>query len=103
MIRYCVSYTHYKDFFNEEFIIEDGYEDEFFYLDIICLENKEDREWEYSLKWINYEMEEVGFKYGINTSSIFSLYSCDWGIDEEEDEDEENDLKDSLKYKIIKN
>ena len=83
MTKYLISVQDYKEFFNKKFIIKKEYEDEFFDLEIIGIKNKNDEPYEYSIKWINDELEEEGYIYNINTSSVFALKSCYWEVDEE--------------------
>ncbi len=82
--------TDYRHHFQEKTIIkEDSYD--FIELSVRGIENKEDKPWEFSIEWKNNEVDEGGFIYKINTSSVFAFNSCSWCIDDESEPSDNND------------
>ena len=76
-----MSLEDYKEFFCKNTVIEEA---DYIKLEIEGIENKNDKEYEYSIKWKNIYNEENGIKYAINTSSIFSFNMCNWETREED-------------------
>ena len=90
--RYVMNLADYRQHFKEDTILrEESYD--FVELSVRGIENKEDKLTEYSVEWKNNEVEEGGFIYRINTSSVFALKSCSWELDDEcEPSDNENEV-----------
>lgn len=94
MTIFFMSFEDYKEFFNEKTKIDDC---DFVELEVEGIENKQDKECEYSIKWKinsvdgNFDYNEKGKITKINTSSIFSLKSCYWDTYEDDEEEKEND------------
>jgi len=90
--RYVMNLTDYRHHFKEDTILKEETYD-FVELSVRGIENKEDKPTEYSVEWYNNEVEEGGFIYNINTSSVFALKSCYWEIDDEcEPSDNDNEV-----------
>lgn len=87
----------YKEYFCKN--TEITYEDECIYLTIEPIDNKDDKEWEYSIDWFNQGNDDKGTIKGINTSSLFSFNSCSW-VDYDTEEEEEEVVE---KEEVIEN
>lgn len=101
--RYLMTFQDYQHFFKEdtELTKKDTVSVE---LQVRGIENKNDKETEYSVEWENLETNEGGFIYKINTSSVFAFNSCSWyDCDENEHSDsvDEVPLSDNYKTKEI--
>ena len=77
MTTYILSLEDYKEYFKKNTKYKKDFQD-WITLEIEPIDNKDDKEWEYSIKWTNWDNDEYGYIYNINTSSIFSLKSCSW-------------------------
>ena len=86
MTTFIMSLKDYKEYFKSNTEEED--EDDAIFLRIESVKNKKDREYEYSIKWNNENNDENGYINSINTSSIFSLNSCSWIYEDDEDDEE---------------
>lgn len=83
--RYCVPIDDYKQYFDKSYIIEEGWEDEFFNLAVWGFDNPTDGVAEYSIIYYNHEEEFAGIRTGINTSSPFAGMSCcNWLMEDDE-------------------
>lgn len=79
MIEYCVSVNDYKKYFNTNY--KNDTDEDFFFLEIIPIDNEDDNPWEYSIKWINHDLDEEDIIYSINSSSAFAFNSCYWKME----------------------
>jgi len=77
-----MTYSDYINFFCKNTTIDKEYKEEPIMLNVEGIDNENDRDWEYSIKWTNLDNDEKGFIYGINSSSIFALNSCYWSYDD---------------------
>ncbi len=76
-----MEFEDYLEFFNP--ITKIKKEDiDYITVQVKSIENKEDKEWEFSIEWEEWESQEKGIIKGINSSSIWALKSCSW-YDEE--------------------
>ena len=86
MTTFMMSLKDYKEHFKSNTEEED--EGECIFLRIESVENKEDRDWEFSINWTNENNDENGCLNRINTSSIFALKSCSWQFEDEDDDED---------------
>ena len=80
MVQFIMNLDSYKRFFKKDTTVKD--KEAVVYLNVEGIENKDDKEWNFSIKWTNEENEENGKIYGINTSSIFAFNSCSWMVED---------------------
>ena len=88
MSHYCMTQKDYKQFFNENYDIEeiDEEKQEPMYVYVEDIKNKDDGVCEFSIKWMNSEcISENGVINHINTSSVFALMRCNWHDIEDDD------------------
>lgn len=81
MTRYIMEYNDYKEYFLEN--AKEIQENEYIELEVVPIDNKQDTETEFSIRWknINNTSEQGEFR-NINTSSIWALMSCKWMVEE---------------------
>lgn len=75
--QFLMDLADYKRYFKEYTEYPNNYD----HCIILCIEpidNPNDKDYEYSIRWENMDNEENGIIKGINTSSIFALKSCNW-------------------------
>jgi len=84
MTIYRMEYNHYKEYFFEN--AKEIEDDEYIELEVESINNKQDKETEFSIKWKNINnTKEKGEIRNINTSSIWALMSCSWAVEESEE------------------
>ena len=102
--RYVMNLSDYKHHFKEDTELREETYD-FVELSVRGIENKEDKPYEFSIEWKNNEVDEGGFIYKINTSSVFAFNSCSWCIDDESEPSDNNNevpLSDGNKTKELR-
>ena len=80
MITFSMDIKDYKEYFKGNTKMNE--DDEFVYLTIRRIKDKNNKEWEYSIKWSNDNNDEKGIIRSINTSSAFAVKSCDWNLED---------------------
>jgi len=82
MTQYVMPYEDYIQFFNKDTKLKKDKCD-IVILNIEGMENKKDKEYEYSIKWCCDHCDESGEIKGINTSSVFSMKTNYWSVEDQ--------------------
>lgn len=79
-----MEYNDYKEYFLEN--AKEIEDDEYIELEVVGIDNKKDKNTEFSIKWKNINnTKEKGEIRNINTSSKWALMSCSWMVEDSEE------------------